>query len=78
MKSQELAKLQEWSNLNHNQVVNRIVKCWSIVAKCSQLAFKISLTNNDYIYLENWLKKERNVLIEVSSYMHLVVQVGEV
>jgi hypothetical protein len=77
-KSQELAKLQEWSSLNRNQVVNRIIKCWSIVAKCSQLAFKISLTNNDYIDLENWLKKERNVLIEVSSYMHLVVQVGEV
>ncbi|CAB4390900.1 unnamed protein product [Rhizophagus irregularis] len=42
-----------------------IVKCWAIVAKCSQLASKTTLTNNDYDELAINLKKEREVLIEV-------------
>ncbi|PKK57037.1 hypothetical protein RhiirC2_798781 [Rhizophagus irregularis] len=41
-----------------------IVKCWAIVAKCSQLASKTTLTNNDYDELAINLKKEREVLIE--------------
>ena len=66
LKLQELAKIQERTNLYHNQVVNMIIKCWAIVAKCSHLAFKISLTNKDFEELEKYLKKERIVLTEVS------------
>ena len=71
LKPQEIAKLQEQANLNQNQVVNTIIKCWAIVAKCSQLAFKISLTNNDYIDLEKYLKKEQKALIEVKFKVYL-------
>ena len=71
LKSQEIAKLQERANLNQNQVVNTIIKCWAIVAKCSQLAFKILLTNNDYIDLEKYLKKEQKALIEVKFKVYL-------
>ncbi|CAI2199923.1 15208_t:CDS:1, partial [Funneliformis geosporum] len=59
----ELMKLQDRTGLHRNQVANAIIKCWSIVAKCSQLAFKLSLTNDDYKELENILKKERQALI---------------
>ena len=52
-------------------MVNTIIKCWAIVAKCSQLAFKISLTNNDYIDLEKYLKKEQKALIEVKFKVYL-------
>ncbi|CAB4381740.1 unnamed protein product [Rhizophagus irregularis] len=58
----ELAKLQERTELQHNQVVNAIVRCWSIVAKCSQLAFKPSLTSSDYEELEKTLKIELQFL----------------
>ena len=73
LKSQEMEKLQRRTNLNRNQVVNMIVKCWAIVAKCSQLTFKISLTNNDYVDLEKYLKKEQKALIEVKFIYALVV-----
>ncbi|PKC61845.1 hypothetical protein RhiirA1_465952 [Rhizophagus irregularis] len=61
-KSLELAKLQERTELQRNQVVNAIVRCWSIVAKCSQLAFKPSLTSSDYEELEKTLKIELQFL----------------
>ena len=70
-KATRIAKLQERANLNQNQVVNTIIKCWAIVAKCFQLAFKISLTNNDYIDLEKYLKKEQKALIEVKFKVYL-------
>lgn len=75
LKSQEMEKLQRRTNLNRNQVVNMIVKCWAIVAKCSQLTFKISLTNNDYVDLEKYLKKERKALVEVKFIYALTVQI---
>ncbi|CAB4488342.1 unnamed protein product [Rhizophagus irregularis] len=59
---QQLAKLQERTELQRNQVVNAIVRCWSIVAKCSQLAFKPSLTSSDYEELEKTLKIELQFL----------------
>ncbi|POG66598.1 hypothetical protein GLOIN_2v1780345 [Rhizophagus irregularis DAOM 181602=DAOM 197198] len=65
LKPQEMEKLQVRTNLNRNQVINAIVKCWAIVAKCSRLAFKNSLTNNDYIVLEKYLKMEQKALIEL-------------
>ncbi|CAB4478417.1 unnamed protein product [Rhizophagus irregularis] len=57
-------KLQRRIKLNRNQVINAIIKCWAIVAKCSQLTFKISLTIDDRIELERYLKKEREALVE--------------
>ena len=65
LKSQELAKIQERTNFHRNQVVNAIIKCWAIVAKCAQLIFRISLTEDDYKELEKCLKKERQVLTKV-------------
>ena len=58
LKPHELAKIQERTNLYRNQVVNAIIKCWAVVAKCSQLAFKISLTDEDFKELEKYLKKK--------------------
>ena len=52
-------------------MVNTIIKYWAIVAKCSRLAFKISLTNNDYIDLEKYLKKEQKALTEVKFKVYL-------
>jgi hypothetical protein len=65
LKSQELAKLQERSGLQRNQVTNAIINCWVLVAKCTQLAFKQSMTTKDYEDLEIYLKKERKALTEV-------------
>lgn len=69
LKPREIEKLQGRTNINRNQVIANIIKCWATVAKCSQLAFKISLTKDDYIDLENCLKKERKALIEVKVYI---------
>ena len=65
LKSQELVKLHEQSNLRRNQIPNSIIKCWMLVAKCTQLAFRQSLTTKDYEDLENCLKNERKALTEV-------------
>ncbi|UZO07040.1 uncharacterized protein OCT59_027344 [Rhizophagus irregularis] len=65
LKQQEMDKLQRRIKLNRNQVINAIIKCWAIVAKCSQLTFKISLTIDDRIELERYLKKEREALVEL-------------
>ncbi|UZO02580.1 uncharacterized protein OCT59_021059 [Rhizophagus irregularis] len=70
LKQQEMDKLQRRTKLNHNQVINTIVKCWAIVAKCSRLAFKFSLTIDDYIELERYLKKEREALVEVKYSLY--------
>jgi len=69
IKSQELAKLQERSGLQRNQVTNAIINCWVLIAKCTQLAFKQSLTIKDYEDLEIYLKKEQKVLTEVKFYI---------
>ncbi|CAG8678157.1 17638_t:CDS:2 [Rhizophagus irregularis] len=73
-----MEKLQVRTNLNRNQVINAIVKCWAIVAKCSRLAFKNSLTNNDYIVLEKYLKMEQKALIELRMDRQLEVDTPEV
>jgi hypothetical protein len=65
LKPQELVKLQERTGLHRNQVSNALIKCWAIVAKCTKLVFKHSLTNKDYENLDKLLKKERVVLTEV-------------
>lgn len=65
LKSQELVRLQEQSNLRRIQIPNEIINCWVLVSKCTQLAFKQSLTNKDYKDLENYLKKERKALTKV-------------
>jgi hypothetical protein len=54
LKSQELVKLQERSSLHRNQVTNAIINCWVLVAQCTQLVFKRSLTTKDYQNLENY------------------------
>jgi len=65
LKPQELVKLQERSSLHRNQVTNAIINCWVLVAQCTQLAFKQSLTTKDYENLENYLKKEMKALTGV-------------
>ena len=65
LKPQELANLQERTGLHRNQISNAIIKCWAIVAKCTQLAFMHSLTVRDYEDLEKNLEKERKLLTEV-------------
>ena len=62
----DLSKLQERTGLHRNQVANAIIRCWSIVAKCTTLAFKISMTNRDYEELDVNLKKERKALTLVN------------
>lgn len=51
-------------------MINAIINCWGLVAKCSQLAFRQSLTTKDYEDLENYLTKERKALTEVRFYIH--------
>jgi hypothetical protein len=75
LKPQELSKIQERSSLRSNQVINAIINCWGLVAKCSQLAFRQSLTTKDYEDLENYLKKERKALTEVRFYIHNIFYV---
>ena len=65
LKPQELVKLQERLSLYRNQVTNAIINCWVLVAQCTQLAFKQSLTTKDYENLENYLKKEMKALTGV-------------
>lgn len=69
LKQLDLAKLQTQAGLHHNQVINAIIKCWSITAKCTWLAFNHSLTNKDYEDLDNLLKTERELLTKVRIYI---------
>ncbi|KAF0479487.1 HCP-like protein [Gigaspora margarita] len=59
--------LQEQTGLHRNQVASAVIRCWSIVAKCSRLVFKFPLTNSDYEDLKKNLKEERQALTALFS-----------
>jgi hypothetical protein len=49
-------------------VVSKLLSCWAIEAKALKLAFSIIMTESIYQKLQDSLKEEREILIQVSIF----------
>jgi hypothetical protein len=49
-------------------VVSKLVTCWAIEAKTLKLAFLTIMTESIYQELQNSLKEEREILIQVNTF----------
>ncbi|CAB4495356.1 unnamed protein product [Rhizophagus irregularis] len=61
--------LNNWhknSGIRRNLVASKLCACWAIEAKALKLAFSTTMTENTYQELQETLKKEREILIQVS------------
>ena len=61
--------LKTWnenSRIRRNSATSKLCNCWAIEAKALKLAFSITMTEHTYQELQETLKKERDILIQVS------------
>jgi len=62
--------LNNWlttSEIRQNLAVSKLYMCWVIEAKTLKLAFLIIMIENIYQKLQEYLKREHNMLIQVSE-----------
>ena len=62
--------LNSWhtnSGIRQNSAVLKLCTCWAIEAKALKLAFSITMTESIYQELQESLKKECEILIQVSE-----------
>ncbi|CAB5379108.1 unnamed protein product [Rhizophagus irregularis] len=52
----------------NSMVVSKLVTCWAIEAKALKLAFLTIMTKSIYQELQNSLKEEREILIQVNTF----------
>ncbi|GBC46847.2 hypothetical protein GLOIN_2v1880882 [Rhizophagus irregularis DAOM 181602=DAOM 197198] len=60
--------LNNWhknSGIRRNLVASKLCACWAIEAKALKLAFSTTMTENTYQELQETLKKEREILIQI-------------
>jgi len=68
LKRDVVTKIKERLNLRtHHHVVNKIIKCWVQFSLTTCKVFSRSLTNEDYIILQDMLESECRILLEVTS-----------
>ena len=70
--------LNNWlenSEIRQNLAVSKLSTCWAIEAKVLKLAFSITMTDNIYQELQEKLKKERDILIQVSILYIYAVEI---
>ena len=66
IKVEALKKWSENSGIRQNSAASKLCNCWAIEAKALKLAFSITMTKHTYQELQETLKKERDILIQVS------------
>ncbi|RGB22335.1 hypothetical protein C1646_776261 [Rhizophagus diaphanus] len=62
LKSNSLLELQENLSVNSKKVVDKLIQCWVIVAKCAKFCFNLSFNNESYETLNILLKQETTLL----------------
>jgi hypothetical protein len=68
IKTDTMNNWREIFKLRQNLIISKLLKCWAIEAKTLKLAFSITMTERIYQELEELLKKEREILIQVNIY----------
>jgi hypothetical protein len=67
IKMEALNNWHENCRIRQNLAGSRLCTCWAIEAKALRLAFSTTMTENIYQELQETLKKEREILIQVST-----------
>ncbi|CAI2199035.1 17959_t:CDS:2, partial [Funneliformis geosporum] len=60
--------LNNWlitSGIRQNSAVSKLCMCWAIEVKALKLIFSITITENIYQKLQEYLKREHDMLIQV-------------
>ncbi|CAG8705218.1 2315_t:CDS:2 [Rhizophagus irregularis] len=68
--------LNNWhknSGIRRNLVASKLCACWAIEAKALKLAFSTTMTENTYQELQETLKKEREILIQVNPNIYTIL-----
>ncbi|CAB4412504.1 unnamed protein product [Rhizophagus irregularis] len=62
LKNNSLIELQENLSVNINKIIDKLIQCWVIVAKCAKVCFSLSFSNDSYNILNNLLNQETIIL----------------
>ncbi|PKB97285.1 hypothetical protein RhiirA5_433420 [Rhizophagus irregularis] len=62
LKNNSLIELQENLSVNINKIIDKLIQCWVIVAKCAKVCFSLSFSNDSYNILNNLLNQEIIIL----------------
>jgi hypothetical protein len=65
IKNNSFIELQENLTLNTNRIINKLIQCWVVVAKCARCCFSLSFNDETYEILNNLLKQESILLTKV-------------
>ncbi|CAB5314549.1 unnamed protein product [Rhizophagus irregularis] len=65
LKSNSLLELQENLSVNSKKVVDKLIQCWVIVAKCAKFCFSLSFNSESYETLNILLKQETTLLTRI-------------
>src|SRR4051794_23823396 len=69
IKAEALNNWHEKSGIRQNSAILKLCTCWAIEAKALKLAFSIVMTETIYQELQESLKSEHDILIQVSIYI---------
>ncbi|CAG8658116.1 7303_t:CDS:2 [Rhizophagus irregularis] len=65
LKQRSIDELQENLSVNSGLVINRLIQCWAIVAKCARFCFNLSFNDESYETLNSLLKQEIILLTKI-------------
>ncbi|CAB4392588.1 unnamed protein product [Rhizophagus irregularis] len=65
LKQRSIDELQENLSVNSELVINRLIQCWAIVAKCARFCFNLSFNDESYETLNSLLKQKITLLTKV-------------
>jgi hypothetical protein len=65
LKQNSLLELQENLSVNSKKVIDKLIQCWVMVAKCAKLCFSLSFNNESYETLNALLNQETILLTKV-------------
>ncbi|CAB4445399.1 unnamed protein product [Rhizophagus irregularis] len=73
LKQRSIDELQENLSVNSGLVINRLIQCWAIVAKCARFCFNLSFNDESYETLNSLLKQEIILLTKMfpQNFTHL-------
>ena len=70
IKADTMNNWRENFKLRQDSIILKLLTCWAIEAKTLKLAFSITMTENIYQELDESLKKEREMLLQVSFFLY--------
>ena len=72
IKADTLNDWREKLKIRKNSVVSKLLSCWAIEAKALKLVFSITMTESIYQELQDSLKEESEMLIQVNIFCFII------